>query len=442
MLKALKCASRPLIVGYGVSGRSLASFFTRQNRSFFIYDDSSQSVQNCLSEHPLAQQFQTNLQYDLLLLSPGIPHDAAILEKIPHENALKMTEVELALELLSQQKVPIVGITGTNGKSTCCARLAYLFQKAGIQSEATGNIGVPLIDYADTKEKYGHFFVELSSFQLEWLKKPCLDAAFLLNLVPDHLDRYSTFKEYVQAKMRICKILKEKAPLFVSDSVIESFAPYLENVRYISIEQTIRQLEQDLHEKKDGLANINSDQYTQIIKTMSQDAKGTLAYWLFLGLPLDLFFENLVTFKGLAHRLEGLGTYNGISYVNDSKATNLASLLHALNHVPGTKVLIAGGKEKGEDYRFLKDEISEKTKAVILVGESAKKMWTDWGRNQKIQIALTFEEAFKKAIEQALPGETILLSPGCSSYDRFKNFEHRGNYFKTLLNDLRERGEK
>jgi UDP-N-acetylmuramoylalanine--D-glutamate ligase len=335
---------------------------------------------------------------DVLVKSPGVPGDVPLVVAARERGIPVWSEVELGYRLLAPAGTRFVGVTGTNGKSTTTALLGAIFEAAGRDVAVAGNIGVPLtsVEHADW------VVCELSSFQLEDVHELACDVAVLLNLEPDHLDRYPTFEAYRAAKLRIFERARAKVvPRGLGLDGIEFAAG-----DPLPAEPRIR-----------GAHN-------------RENAAAATAAARAAGIGDDAIAAGLLAFPGVPHRLEPVGERDGVRYINDSKATNVAAALRGLAAYAGEPVhLILGGSPKGEDFAPLATAIGANVRSVHLIGAEAPRL----AEVVDGDVDGTLDAAVAHAASLAEPGDVILLSPACASYDQFANFEERGEAFRALM---------
>lgn len=344
---------------------------------------------------------------DLYILSPGIPHTHPQISHAIAKNVPWIGESEFALRHARHQ---ILGVTGTNGKTTFVSLLAHLIQG----SVACGNIGYSLSQAVAECDEKTTLIAELSSYQLETMRTQALDGAVVLNIAPDHLDRYSSFEEYAAAKIRIKHLLKERAPLFVGVDVLERWKRELPSAKVVP----------PLERERAFLGK----EMLAIAQTLS-------------GLPDEIFFEKVEQFSIPPHRMEFVKKLDGISFYDDSKGTNVAAVMYALGRCDASIVLIAGGKGKGESFRPLR-AFAKKIKTLIAIGETKEQIYKEISDVLPVEMALTLEEAVQKAYAAAERNEIVLLSPGCASFDMFANYKERGEMFKAAVESLSHSEEK
>lgn len=377
------------IAGKGRSGRAAYDFLRVQGHGAEFLDDADQSLTP-----------ENILNFDAVILSPGIPRthpaiQAALQDQLPIYN-----EIDIAIEHLPECQ--FVGITGTNGKSTTTALLGHIVSVFEPKTFVGGNLGRPLCEALTAGEQPKYAVLELSSFQLETLSKLKLDVAVLLNLTPDHLDRYPSLEAYYQTKKKIFNLLKKNGV---------GISPPFEKEGQRRFEFPKNLL---------GQHNV-------------QNAQAAILAALALHIPDYMIQRGLDTFPGIAHRLEILGQKNGVTWINDSKATNVESAIAALACFDSGVHLILGGFGKGASYAPLGRAAQKCVKQVYVIGQDApniKKVFRNFIE------AKTLENATQLAYQNAVSGDTVLLAPACASYDQFKNFEHRGDVFRSLFHGL------
>lgn len=430
---------KALVIGLGISGRSAAAFLLNQHAHVYAADDKLQEIKNRpeilqLVEKGLFLIKENEIpQPDFVVLSPGVPMTHPLIVLAHKNNWEIIGEIELACRYLSQ---PMLGITGTNGKTTVTLLTAHVLNQSGIPARALGNSGIPLTSVFEKALKSNEMLVlELSSYQLETLHVRCLDAAVLLNITPDHLDRYHSMKEYAAAKLRVSSCLKTGGQFFAEESCASQY-PSLNVFSYGY--HTSSTIYTDLtHVYKDKILQFSLPENLQGKRSHDiENLMGSYALCSSMGVTAERFAAAYSTFVKLPHRIEFVRTHRGISYINDSKGTNLDAVIRAVGSIDGKIVLIAGGVDKGASYTAWLNAFAGKVRCICAIGESAKKIETELGNDIPIRLYKSLSDAVYAAAHVAKPGETVLLSPGCSSYDMFKDYEHRGDEFKRLVEAL------
>ncbi len=382
---------------------------------------------------------------DLVVVSPGVPLDIPFIQQLREENIRIIGEIELAY-LLSKAK--IVAITGTNGKTTTTALTGEIFKNAGENTYVVGNIGVAAISKALETKPEDFMIMEVSSFQLESTEEFRPRAAAILNLTPDHLNRHKTMAGYLAAKLKIFSQQKEEdfAIINYDDAICREAAKALRAKKiYFSRKQ---QLEEGVCLQDGWIVIRLNDEDIRLMPTEDiripgnhniENALAATALAYIMGIKPDVIADTLRSFKGVEHRAEFVSNIAGVSYINDSKATNPDAAIKALEAVKAPILLLAGGMDKGNDFTEFIEAFNGKVKEMIVYGETADKLYTTamaMGFNA-VKRVKDLEEAVAAATALAEPGDSVLLSPACASWDMYKNFEERGRHFKNIVGNLR-----
>lgn len=398
---------RCLVVGYGISGKAAAAFLRKQGCEVVAVDrkPAEKGVLLDSEDFPLEG-------FSQVILSPGVPPTHAIVRRAREQEIEAIGEIELAFRYVKNR---CIGITGSNGKTTTTLLTAHLLNQAGMKARSLGNVGESLTGYLLNPDLEEILVVELSSFQLETLAlRPCFDAAAILNITPNHLDRHASIEEYASAKLRIGRCLKEGGKLFVSEQVLRDYAV---GTRF----------------DQETVASNSEESYIKRGGPERQNIEAAFAICRFFGAQ-DL--ENgLKTFKKPPHRIEWIADIDGVSYYNDSKSSNVESVIHAVRLLNGPIHLLIGGVHKGASYRPWIENFQGKVKKIFAFGQAAPKMEEELAAAFVFVRVETMQEALMRAKKEAKKNETILLSPGCSSYDQFRNYEHRGEEFKRMVKE-------
>lgn len=347
---------------------------------------------------------------DLVVISPGVRPDA---EPVVWAQALgieAISEIELAASLCP---APVIAITGTNGKTTTTTLVGEIIKAAGKRAFVLGNIGTPFSSAIPEIGAKDYVSLEVSSFQLETIQTFHPKVAVILNLTPDHLDRYKTMDEYLSAKKRIYR--NQDA----ADFLVLNYGDTL--------------LRAAAGEAKSQVVFFNKEREEQ---AFDQNQMAVLAVARCLGIERGVCEEVFKNFKGVEHRMEFVRDLSGIEFINDSKATNIDSTVWALKNIKKPAILIAGGRDKGSDFASIKGLLKEKIREAVLVGEASDRIAEAWRGILPIKRVQTFPEAVESAYRLAKPGEMVLFSPMCKSFDLFTDYEHRGRTFKELVNKL------
>ena len=440
------------ILGAGRSGIAAARLALREGAQVTVLDTAAGEKAEALREKLLGE-FGKSCQLivgdaarafdefqDVLVASPGIPLELGWGQQVSANAGLVLGEIEFGFRHLPDH-VKIVAITGTNGKTTTTAMVAAMARANGLQSIEAGNFGLPLCEVATNHEDVQLIALELSSFQLETIIDFRPDVAVWLNFAADHLDRYASLEEYRLAKERIFENLSGDDPIIAPFSEIRDL-PLLD-LRPISFSVSPGMIgEADLAVSEDGVLTIRGREVDRVEQWSVRgrhnyaNAAAALGACLELGLDEKHCLHALRDFMSQPHRFEVVGTLDGVTFINDSKSTNLHSLDAALHAETERVVLIAGGKDKGLNFSSLAPLVHNKTKAVVAFGEIRDKLAAWWTSSTQIEVADDLEEAVTKAAELAAPEGVVLLSPGTSSFDQFRSYEHRGECFRNIVAKL------
>lgn len=415
-----------LIVGMGLSGCSMALFLAQRGAQVIGYDDRIRDVTYPCKVYSKVSDLNIE-EFDFLAISPGIQENHSLYVKAREKNIPLIGEIELGAREI---EATCIGITGSNGKSTVTSLITHVLNSSNRPALALGNIGVPLTSQMD-QIKNKICVIELSSYQTEILSTPFLDFALLLNLTPDHLDRYKTFENYARAKFKIQNGLKVNAPFYVEESLVSLWKEHFTalNVRTYNgfLDSFIN--DKRLHEEKVLFFKTKGE-------LEKQNYAAAITALKFLGLEDLEIMKGIASFKGLPHRCEYVATLNGTHFYNDSKATNIESVQKALGSFNAPLILIMGGQDKGLDFSTLLPYLKDKVRKIYTLGEVRDKMLRAFGQRFSVTCCSSLEHALRWAFKESQPGDTVLLSPACASFDMFQNFEHRGNEFKRIVNEL------
>lgn len=437
-----------LVAGLGKTGLSVARYLQRNNKSFIAFDTRAQafSIDEFSKQFPKTVLYLQEVPKEILsqitdiIASPGLDLDNSLFKQAKKLGIPIYGDIEC---LAQEVKAPIVAITGTNGKSTVTTLVGDMAKSAGYKVAVAGNIGTPVLDILSDEQSYDLWVLELSSFQLDltYSLAPC--AATILNVSPDHLDRHHTIDAYIDAKQKIYQ--HAQVALFNRDD--------LQTVPKINVDAI--SFGQDAGSAGNwGLLNRENKIYlakgdTCYLPVESLLIKG-IHNWLnalaacaladVAGVSSDHIINVLGSFSGLSHRCQWVRRLNEVDWINDSKGTNIGATISAINGIGGSMqgkiVLIAGGQGKGADFTELAKPISDFVRSVVLIGEDADKIEAALTHVVPIARAHSLDNAVDIAKAQAKPGDVVLLSPACASLDMFRDFNHRGELFASLVNGL------
>lgn len=440
-----------VILGAGESGIGTAILGQQKGYAVFVSDSGkiAEKYKDVLKHFEIDWEEQKHseekiLQADVVMKSPGIPDKVAIVQKLKGRKVSVVSEIEFAAEFT---QTPIIGITGSNGKTTVTSWIQYILKNAGINSIMAGNIGDSFAKSVAQKQA-DYFVLELSSFQLDGIKKFRPHIAVLTNITPDHLDRYEyDFEKYVAAKFRIV-LNQTENDYFIYDADNQGIIDGLKKhpVKAKKLPLSMRKIQGDGGYIEKEKINITIDNTTFTMSTADLALKGehntknamaasTVAH--LLKIRKQTIRESLESFQGVEHRLEKVLKINNVQYINDSKGTNINATYYALDSVKTETVWIVGGVDKGNVYEELLPLVNRKVKAIICLGIDNSKIIESFGKCiSTIVETQSMRDAVKAAYRLADHGDTVLLSPACASFDLFENYEDRGRQFKEAVRNL------
>lgn len=441
---------RIVILGAGESGAGAAVLAQKEGFDVFVSDMSliKDKYKKLLDDHNIEWEEghhteEKILNADEIIKSPGIPKEAPIIQKLIRQGTHIISEIEFAGRYT---KSKMVCITGSNGKTTTTSLIYHIFKEAGYDVGLAGNIGKSLaLQVAEDPHEY--YIIELSSFQLDNMYNFHANIAILLNITPDHLDRYDNkFENYADAKMRIIQnqtqedsfiywnddpVIKKELEKFEIKSIACPFSEIKEKGAIGYIEDGMYKLEYPVP--------FNMEQ-EELSLTGKHNIYNSLAAGLatnIAGIKKEIIKKSLGNFPGVEHRLEKVCDVAGVHYVNDSKATNVDACWYALESMKTPTILILGGKDKGNDYSQIYDLVKEKCRGLVYLGADNKKLHENFDQfGIPVKDTHGMKECVQACRDLAQPGDTVLLSPCCASFDLFKNMEDRGEQFKTLVRSL------
>ncbi|MCP4458254.1 MAG: UDP-N-acetylmuramoyl-L-alanine--D-glutamate ligase [Cytophagales bacterium] len=453
-------SERVVILGGGESGIGAALLATKQEYDVFLSDASSISVErkvilksNKINFEEARHTEEKILNADLVVKSPGISDTSPLVLKIMGEGITVISEIEFGFSHLTQE-AKVIAITGTNGKTTTTLLTHHLLKIAGFKVALGGNVGTSFARLV-AEGGFDYYVVEVSSFQLDGVQKFKPNVAVLLNITPDHLDRYEyNFDKYVTSKFRITENLtQEECFIYCKDSkpVTERLSSQKVNacVRAVSTNKDRKldayleedhlifnyQYKENQHQYKIPISEISLIGKHNMVNTMS-----AVLSTLHFEVSMENILIGLKNFKNAPHRLELVAEIDKVAFINDSKATNVDAVYYALDGVKSGIVWMVGGIDKGNNYDQLIELVKEKVKAIVCLGKDNSQI-----REYFKELNFPFFEtedvktAVEKGLELANENEVVLLSPACSSFDLFKNYEQRGDHFRAAVLDLKER---
>ncbi len=449
-----------LVAGLGKSGRSAVEFCRREGALVRVSDSAPARAEDeaWLAGQGVASEFGGHsrefcLAADLILISPGVPYDLPLFQEARGKGILAVGELALAPHYLQTK---VIAVTGTNGKTTVTTLIGDLLRAAGRRVFVGGNIGTPLTEYLMTAQEAEWLVLEVSSFQLDAAGEFRPEIGLLLNITPDHLDRYPSYEGYALAKLNLFAHQRTTDVSIINgddpDTVrllddMKSLRPGWERRRCLlfghqrnglagaCLDGTTVRLAGDwlaTAEDRYELAGTRLD----CAPNLENAAAAILAARAAGAEPAGVKM-GLAAFQPLAHRMTVAAEVDGVRYIDDSKATNIGAVQAALEGMTAPVVLIAGGRDKGGDYMLMAGQIRNKVKAMLLIGEAKEKMAEVFGTMTRVETLTTMAEAVQRAHILAAPGDVVLLSPACASFDMFSGYAERGRVFTELARGLK-----
>jgi UDP-N-acetylmuramoylalanine--D-glutamate ligase len=447
---------RVLVVGLGVSGLWCVRWLAGQAANVTITEMKSQDQIDPVTLREVSD-LEVNLEFgghsqrvfddaDMIIVSPGVPHTSELFRRAASKGIPIIGELEFASRLID---TPLIAVTGTNGKSTVTVLMGAMLKNAGFDVFVGGNIGTPLMAYAAGDQNADYAVVEVSSFQLDTCETFDPHLSMILNVTPDHLDRYPNYEAYIQSKLRIFRCQKKGQFVILNDDDdrLVSVAPdggatllrygmERKNGRHAFFENGQLYVVPELHKAR----SFSTKSFKLPGRHNKGNLLGVVLASMALGIHPKAIQKTIDEFKGLPHRLEWIARDKGIDFYNDSKATNVDAAVSALDSFHQPLILIAGGRDKGGDYMPLVRAAVGKVRKAVLIGESQKIMAKTFGDLVPFEFSASMEEAVTMAISRAEKGDAILLAPGCASFDMYSDYAHRGRVFAAAVKKRTSRG--
>jgi UDP-N-acetylmuramoylalanine--D-glutamate ligase len=448
-----------LVLGLGKSGLAAADLLRRRGAKVVALDsadtpalqgDAAQLKASCITVELGAEEAPA-AQFDLVVVSPGVPWSNPILQELNQRKVPIIGEFELGYQ---HSLCLNVAITGTNGKTTTTELVERILTAHHFKTLAAGNIGLPVCAVAEQTKGLDFLTLEVSSFQLETIQFFRPAVGVLLNITPDHLDRYETLADYALAKARLFMNQQPFDWAVVQSEALAQLRALKADIPSKVITFSANSRRADLCLDR-GLIISRLDGWTGPLLDVAQtkllgphnaeNCMAALAVGRVLRIPLETMVEALKSYQPAAHRCELVAEINGVKFINDSKATNLDAVHKALLALPAAQPgepniwLIAGGKDKGFEYHDIGPLLSQRAKGAFLIGETREKIRAAWSLFTPCTLADSLVEAVHEAARQAAPGDVVLLSPACSSFDQFQNYQHRGDVFRQAVQGLQAR---
>lgn len=435
------------VVGAGYTGVAASNFLVTKKASVVLVDIKSRIElgKNLLSLSPRVRTLfgcsEIPESSDLIVLSPGVNINASFLEKSRRRGIQIISEIELAFRFT---KTSIIAVTGTNGKSTVTTLIGDILKKAGKKVAVGGNLGTPFVALLE-QDPVDYFVLEISTFQLEGIKTFRPNIAVILNITPDHLDRHKTLEEYADLKGRVSAFQNGGDILVLNkddENVMKQGKRSKAKKVFFSF---LGKVDEGAYLEDGSMFTCSNGKEKRILsvgdlKTAMQFQAENLLSSMAVANLVNAAKSDITSvamkFEGLDHRVEWVRTVRGVDFVNDSKGTNVGALQKSLKVFSRPIILIAGGKDKGGDFRVLKNLFKEKVKHLVLIGETKNKLRDVLNGSFSYEDAESMEDAVERSMEKATAGDIVLLSPGCSSFDMFKDFIERGNQFKEIVGRL------
>lgn len=439
------------VIGAARSGIGAAKLIKKLGGIPFVSDFSPEEKLkeslNQLEKENINYEFggHSDRVYDsaLMIISPGVPNDSSVVQHARSKEIKLISEIELAYHYC---KGKIIAITGTNGKTTTTSLCAHVFNTCGYKTHVAGNIGLAFSEVVLDVKEGEYVSLEVSSFQLDLIENFKPAAALILNITPDHLNRYeNSLQKYSESKQRIYKNQNEKDYLILNKDS-QTIIKYLIDHKSKSFFFSLNEIQDNGCFYSDGNVIFRMDG-KESFRCLRSDIKirgehnlansmAVISTAKVFDLKNEGIIKGLQTFESVEHRLELVRETDGIKYVNDSKATNVDSVWYALKSFDEPILLILGGQDKGNDYEQIKPLILQKVKKIYAIGSSAEKIYNFFHCDVKVEIEKSMQDAVKSSNKEAKRGDVVLLSPACASFDMFNNYEHRGRVFKEAVNNL------
>lgn len=446
---------KALVLGAGKSGVAAARFLARRGAIVALHDkkpveewtEEARSLKEVCKVGLMSGPIPSWLldQVDLVVISPGVPTNTIPARYVDRKAGEVIGEVELAYRFL---KGRIVGITGSNGKTTTTTLVGEILKQGGLQTQVGGNIGLPLLDLAESSTEETWTVAELSSFQLETVKEFHPNVAVCLNVTPNHLDRYEGFQDYAAAKHRIF-MNQQPNDLAVLNADNEITYSWRNGLRAtVTLFSVNRELDEGLFlrgrqlvcrsSNKEKVLTTRDDIFLRGLHNV-ENVLAAMAVGLACGVSPESMQETVRNFKGVEHRIEFIDEIGSVKFYNDSKATSVDAAVKAVEAVRGDEgkiVLILGGRGKNAPYEPLAELLKANVRSLVLIGEDAANIELQLGKYVPVAHAASMDDAVKSSFEIAMPGDVVLLAPACASFDMFTSFEERGNVFKSAVRKL------
>ena len=438
-------SSKDFVLGLGATGLSIARYLHRKDVDAMFFDtrESPPGVDELKSIYPDAEILLGDAKLpgniERIIASPGIADSHPLLVDARKARLEVLSDIEL---FAREAKAPFIAVTGSNGKSTVTTLLYHMCRAAGLDVYAGGNLGEPALDLLD-KPAPDIYVLELSSFQLQRTHRLPAAVSILLNISPDHLDWHASIDEYRQTKYRVFREAKA-AVINRADPRAQDFVANIRDVRSFGIDAPgdghygLRDEDGVTYLARGATLLLSTRDMVLFGRHNQANALAAMAAGELAGLDMASMLQVLCEFPGLPHRMQFVDRIGGVSYVNDSKATNVAAAVASVESVDGMIVLIAGGVGKGAEFDELAAAVENKMRAAVLIGEDAEKIAAALDTVNPVRFAADMNEAVRHAASFAEAGDTVLLAPACASLDQFRNYGERGDAFAQAVRELRQ----
>jgi UDP-N-acetylmuramoylalanine--D-glutamate ligase len=443
------------VAGLGTTGEAVCRFLLKQGAEVSVTENRTRDELGERADfwrrkgvrlETGGHNLESLLEAELIVMSPGIP-DLPVFQEAARRGKKIVSEIELASWFLEGR---IAGVTGSNGKSTVASLAQKILKDAGYPAFLAGNIGTPLISWIDKDDQSNIYVTELSSFQLSRVESFSVEAAVILNFSPDHLDWHQTYEKYISSKLNLLYALKPSGAAVLNRDDPLVWSSGKDSPGEVYGFSRLNRLEKGCWIEQGWIhCRIQSEEQimpvSEIPLTGIHNQENVMSAVLtarIFGADPSAIRKSVNLFKGLEHRMESVMVLDRVEFYNDSKATNVDAVLKSLQSFDSPVILILGGRDKGGDFSRLIPDVKKRGKEIILLGEARGKIRSVLNGIIPIQEADSMREAVEKSCRDAEPGDIVLLSPGCTSFDMFESFEHRGKVFKQEVRNLKPERRK
>ncbi|NPU83282.1 MAG: UDP-N-acetylmuramoyl-L-alanine--D-glutamate ligase [Syntrophaceae bacterium] len=438
-----------LVIGLGKTGKSAAQFLVRRGARVAVTDSRpAADFREWMADEAgsgdilwVPNEPSSLGGVDMVVPSPGIPPADVVLSTARRQGVPVLSEIELAARFL---RIPMIAVTGTNGKTTVTTLLGEIFRDSGTEAFVGGNIGTPLIECAGAEGNARYAVVEVSSFQLQYIETFRPFVSLILNVTADHVDYHGTFEAYRRAKERIFENQKEGDRVVLNADDPYLSPPLTTPAAPVLAFSTLREPEEGIFLRGDRMlyrtGGVEEEYPLDMIRIPGRhNVENVMAAILAAracGCSREKIVETVGSFRGVSHRIEFAGEKNGVSFYDDSKGTNTGAVQRALETFSRPVILLMGGRDKDGDFASLEEAVRQRVKRLILFGEAAERIGGFLGGVVPTEEAGLLENAVRRAYAEATPGDVVLLSPGCASFDAYADYRHRGRHFQQIVGEL------